>query len=169
MDRDLIWAIGLGMVYFLVWRRTRDFYVAIREFRIVTPMEFGIGEKLESTHYHHFDDYLAARAFFDLNESYRASPLYENQQNINYIYAVLASTARQAGTKMTKRPYPESNILITTPHSALRELKNIGMRSVKVELGTMPEPVDLPRATADGGGPLLPNSQASIDWPSAGC
>ena len=123
MHDDLIWLLGLGIIYVVVSFRTRDFYVVVREFRIVAPNEFGKGKKIESSHVHHFDDYSAARAFRDLHDSYAAMPHYEDQQNINYLYAVPALTAKGAAAKMTKRVHHQAKLLVETPYSMLSALK----------------------------------------------
>jgi hypothetical protein len=123
MNGDIVWILTLGVLYAIISLRWRDYYVVVREFRIVEPNEFGKGKKIESSHLHHFDDYLAARAFFDLHESYGARPYYENQQNINYIYAVPALTAKMASVKMANKVHHSANLLIETPFSTLSVLK----------------------------------------------
>ncbi len=123
MRDDLILLVCLGVIYAVVSVRTRDFYVVIREFRIVTPGEFGKGKQIESADVHHFDDYAAAKAFRDLHDTYAAWPHYENQQNINYLYAVPALTAKRASAKMTNQIHHEAKLLMETPHSILSALK----------------------------------------------
>jgi hypothetical protein len=76
---------GLVAIVVVIIFRTRDYYVVIRESHIIRPHEFGKGKTIESSHLHYFDDYLAARAFFELREKYAASSSYENQRLINYI------------------------------------------------------------------------------------
>ena len=123
MHDDLIWLVGVGIIYVVVSFRTRDFYVVIREFRIVAPNEFGKGKKIERSYVHHFDDYCAAKAFRDLHDSYAAMPQYEDQQNINYLYAVPALSAKSASAKMAKKVHHEAKLLIETPFSMLSALK----------------------------------------------
>jgi hypothetical protein len=120
---DLIWLLALSMIYVVVSFRTRDFYVVVREYRIVAPNEFGKGKKIENSYVHYFDDYCAARAFRDLQDSYAALPQYEDQQNINYLYAVPALTAKRASAKMTKGVHHQAKLLVETPHSRLYALK----------------------------------------------
>ena len=98
----LNWLLGLILICAIVFVRARDYYVIIREFRIVEPDEFGKGKTIESTHVHYFDDYPAARAFYDLQNTYAAIPHYENQQNINYLFAVPALMAKWAAAKNDK-------------------------------------------------------------------
>jgi hypothetical protein len=114
---------GLVVVVAVMAFRTRDYYVVIREFRIIQPNEFDKGKTIESSHLNYFDDYLAARAFFDFHDQYAAFPSYENRQQINYIYAVPALTAKRACAKMTKRVHHEAKLLMETPFSTLSKLK----------------------------------------------
>ena len=120
---DLIFLFGPLVLYATVFLRPRDFYVVVREFRFVTATDFGKGKQVESSYVHSFDDYLAAKAFFDLHESYNLHPHYENQQGINYVYAVPAFTASSAEAKMTKTRHHKARLLIETPFSALSNLK----------------------------------------------
>ncbi len=114
----------LGLITIaIVLIRVRDYYVVIREFRIVEPGEFGPGKKIESSQLHHFDNYSASRAFFDLHETYAVVPNYEDQQNINYLYAVPAFSAKWASAKMTKKVHHEAKLLVTTPYSTISALK----------------------------------------------
>ena len=122
LEFRLIDAIILVAVISLVFRK-RDFYVVIREFRIVSPNEFGKGKKIESSYNHHFDDFQAAKAFFELHESYTFPPQYEDRQQINYVYAVPARSAQSANRKMTKKRHHEAMLLVETPYSSIRELK----------------------------------------------
>jgi hypothetical protein len=119
----LVWSLGLGIVCAVIFIRARDYYVVVREFRIVEPNEFGKGKTVESRHVHHFNDYAAARAFYDLHNTYAAIPDYENQQNINYLYAVPAFTAKRAGAKMRNNVHHEAKLLAETPFSVLSALK----------------------------------------------
>jgi hypothetical protein len=118
------WVTVCVLAFFsLIALRTRDYYVVVREFRIVTPKEFGKGQDIESSHLHCFDDYSAARSFLDLHEHFGATPSYETQQQINYLYAVSALTAFHAEFRMTRRPHHKARLLVETPHSALLKLK----------------------------------------------
>jgi hypothetical protein len=119
----LLVLLCLIVIYAIIFIRARDYYVVIREFRIVQPNEFGKGRTVESTHVHYFDDYAAARAFYDLHNTYAAIPMYENQQNINYLYAIPSFTAKRAGAKMTKKVHREAKLLAETPSSILSQLK----------------------------------------------
>lgn len=119
----LMWLFGLGVLCAIIFIRARDYYVVVREFRIVQPNEFGKGKTVESTHVHCFDDYSAARAFYDLHNAYAAIPHYENQQNVNYLYAVPALTAQSAGAKMKNNVYYKAKLLAETPFSVLSALK----------------------------------------------
>ena len=116
----LFWIVLLCAIVFLRWR---DRYVVIREFRIVEPSDFGKGKTVETRHLHCFDDFAAAKVFFDLHNTYAAVPYYENQQNINYLYAVPAFTAALAETKMTKQIHHRATLLAETPQSVLVALK----------------------------------------------
>jgi hypothetical protein len=123
MTNFLILLLGFGIINVVVSFRTRDFYVVVREFRIVAPNEFGKGKQIESSYVHHFDDYSAAKAFRDLHDSYAAFPQYEDRQNINYLYAVPAPTAAGASRKMAKKVHYQAKLLVETPHSMLSALK----------------------------------------------
>lgn len=122
MNYDSLIPISIA-IYGISSFRVRDFYVVVREFRIVDPDEFGIAKKIESYHPHCFDEYLAARAFFDLHESYARIPTYEDRQQINYLYAVPAFTSGLALTKMTKRVHHAAKLLISTPRSTIDDLR----------------------------------------------
>ena len=109
--------------------------MVVREFRIVAPNEFGKGKKIEVSYVHHFDDYAAARAFRDLHDSYAAIPHYENQQNINYLYAVPALTAQRASAKMKKRVHHHAKLLAETPFSLLSALTTVRLTANEPSVG----------------------------------
>ena len=107
----------------------KDYYVVIREFRVVEPNERGKGKKIESRYEHCFDSYHAAGAFFDLHEKLAAKPSYEDRQQINYFYVIPAYSASDAISKMNKPLahtgsfHHEAQYLAETPSSTLVELK----------------------------------------------
>jgi hypothetical protein len=129
----------LFALFYLRYFKARDYYVVIREYRTVQPGEFGKGKKIKNFYVHHFDDYLAARAFFDLNEGSGATPSYEDQQNINYLYAVSAITADGASKKMSKKVHHQARLLVETPHSSLSALRKHWdeERKVRAELAAI--------------------------------
>ena len=107
----------------------QDYYVVIREFRLVEPNDRGKGKKIESRHEHCFDSYHAARAFFDMHEKWASKPSYEDRQQINYFYVIPAYSASDAISKMNKPLthtgsfHHEAQYLAETPSSTLVDLK----------------------------------------------
>jgi len=125
---NITWlALGVMICAALFFRRQhyRDYYVVIREFRIIQPNEFGKGKTIESSNSHHFDDFAAAKTFLDLHNTYAATPTLfgEDTQNINYLYAVPAYEAKKAALRFKKGVPYDAKLLAETPFSILAERK----------------------------------------------
>ena len=124
VDNWLLLVSLLLLVIIALLVRKRDFYVVVVEHRHLKPEEFGKGAKIENSYIRCFDDYLPARAFFDFMENLRMIPQYEDQQNINYIYAVPARSSSLAKLKVGGvRVHHTAKKVMETPYSVLREHK----------------------------------------------
>lgn len=124
MDDNAVWFIAVVILFVVMSRRhTRDHYIVVVEHRTVQPNEFGKGKQIENRQVFSFDDYAAAHAFYDRNNSYAATPHYENQQNINYLYALPARSAQHAAARMKPDKHYQSKLLAETPFSVLVSLK----------------------------------------------
>ena len=131
--RSLILILGMWIVYVML-RPKRDYYVLQRHYynRIhAPPKPLGRGE-LFSAHYEGFDDYLPAKATFDLNEGRYMQVLDDAGQEAEHsLFVVPARSKAGAIVRLKAGRAHDKQLVNSTPFTKILERRAFWEREIR--------------------------------------
>ena len=134
-----------GVILYLFKRQFRDFYVV--EMRYVERNAAGhyVPQKLEASHLISFDDYAAARAYFDRQEE-SIDRTYESTEQINFLSVGSAISRRGAERRYKKHG---ERMLVRTPYSVISQIRKEWREELQERAELREELAVMAKATAE--------------------
>jgi hypothetical protein len=128
---DLLIVLLLFLAIFVLLYRTRDYYIVQRLYfdRLYRDPWRG---KLFAAYYESFDNYLAARALFDLNEGQYISVLDTDQQEAEHsLFVVPARSKAGAVSRLKAGKAHDKALLHKTPFNVILARRSYWQKAAK--------------------------------------